>query len=229
MKLDILQKEAGETIREYALRVLHSNLLSMNLVPGTALSEQEIGNALKTSRTPVREACIRLAQEGVLTIFPQKGTYVAKIDLEQVSESIFLRDTMEHAIMQIACKEFSQEDLYSLQDCLYMQQLCLQRKDNIRFFELDGRFHGIIFTGCGKGRIWQMIERMSLNYNRVRMLSLLNGSYEMEKLFGQHQTIFAAIASKNESSGNVVMSEHIDKVMRDMEELKKKYPAYFKK
>ena len=103
MKLEISEKKKYESIREYALRIMNKNLLNMNLAPGMALSEQEIANELEISRTPVREAFIRLAHDNLLDILPQKGTYVAKIDLGQVAESIFLRETMEHAIMQAAC------------------------------------------------------------------------------------------------------------------------------
>ena len=142
MKLEISEKKKYESIREYALRIMNKNLLNMNLAPGMALSEQEIANELEISRTPVREAFIRLAHDNLLDILPQKGTYVAKIDLGQVAESIFLRETMEHAIMQAACTTFSESSLQKLQSCLDLQELCVKRNDFPRFFEMDGTFWG---------------------------------------------------------------------------------------
>lgn len=228
MKLEISEKKKYESIREYALRIMNKNLLNMNLAPGMALSEQEIANELEISRTPVREAFIRLAHDNLLDILPQKGTYVAKIDLGQVAESIFLRETMEHAIMQAACKTFSESSLQKLQSCLDLQELCVKRNDFPGFFEMDGTFHGVIFAACDKTRIWQMIEQMSLNYNRVRMLNLVNGYYEMPKLFGQHEDIFTAIEQSDWEKGEKVIGEHINKVLKDTEDLKEKYPLYFK-
>lgn len=228
MKLELAEKLNNESIREYALRILNKNLLNMNLVPGVALSEQEIANELEMSRTPVREAFIRLAHENLLEIIPQKGTYVAKIDLGQVEESIFLRQTMEAAVMNLACSRFSKENLQRLQDCIDLQELCVKREDFPRFFELDGTFHGIIYNACGKSRIWRMIEQMSLNYNRVRMLNLLNGYYEMPKLFGQHEAIYFSIANQNGNKGQTLIQQHIGKALKDIEELKEKYPLYFK-
>ena len=227
MKLELSEKDRQESIREYALRIMNKNLLNMNLVPGMALSEQEIANELQMSRTPVREAFIRLAHENLLEIMPQRGTYVAKINLEQVAESMFLRETMEHAVMQLACQSFPQKSLRQLQDCLDLQEICLKREDCSRFFELDGTFHGIIYQACSKSRIWQMIEQMSLNYNRVRMLNLLNGYYEMPKLFGQHQMILTAIEDADWNAGQKVIAKHINKALKDIEELKEKYPLYF--
>jgi GntR family transcriptional regulator, rspAB operon transcriptional repressor len=228
MKLELADKQSYESIREYALRILNKNLLNMNLVPGMALSEQEIANELEMSRTPVREAFIRLAHENLLEIVPQKGTYVAKIDLEQVEESIFLRQTMENAVVELACKDFSQESIQRLQDCIDLQELCVKREDFARFFELDGSFHGIIYSSCGKSRIWKMLEQMSLNYNRVRMLNLLNGYYEMPKLFGQHEEIYFSIVNHDWETGKAIIRQHIGKALKDIEELKEKYPLYFR-
>lgn len=228
MKLELSEKDRQESIREYALRILNKNLLNMNLVPGMALSEQEIANELQMSRTPVREAFIRLAHENLLEIIPQKGTYVAKIDLEQVEECIFLRRTVEHAVMQLACQSFQEENRQKLQACIDLQEKCVQKDDFSYFFELDEIFHGIIYKGCGKGRIWQMIEQMGLNYKRVRMLNLLNGYYEMPKLFHQHEQIYAAIVNSSEKEGERIITEHIGKALKDIEELKEKYPLYFR-
>lgn len=228
MKLELSEKKQYESIREYALRILNKNLLNMNLAPGMALSEQEIANELQMSRTPVREAFIRLAHENFLEIIPQRGTYVAKIDLDQVDESIFLRETMEYAIMHLACANFPEESHQRLQDCMDLQEICVRKEDFSRFFELDGTFHGIIYQAFAKGRIWHMIEQMSLNYNRVRMLNLLNGYYEMPKLFGQHEEIYDAIRNSSWEKGEKIMKAHIGKALKDIEELKEKYPLYFK-
>lgn len=228
MHLELVEKKNHESIREYALRILSENLLNMNLVPGMALSEQEIANELEMSRTPVREAFIRLAHENLLEIIPQRGTYVAKIDLGQVSESIFLRRTVEAAVMQIACTNFPDESRKRLQDCIDLQEICVKREDFSRFFELDETFHGIIYKGCEKARIWKMLEQMGLNYNRVRMLNLLNGYYEMPKLFHQHEQIYTAIISSSWELGERLIREHIGKALQDIEELKEKYPLYFK-
>lgn len=228
MNFNISDKLPQESIREYAYRVLSNNILNMNLIPGTALSEQDIASLLEISRTPVREAFIRLAQENLLDILPQKGTYVAKIDLEQVAEARFLRETMEFAIIKIVCREFSQEALLQLQACLDLQELCVANEDYIKFFELDEAMHGLIFAASHKARIWNMIKQMSLNYNRVRMLNLTKGYYELPKLFEQHQQIVDAIIQHDHVVGKKVIGMHINKVITDIEKLKQSYEGYFK-
>ena len=230
MKLEIEAKKERETTREYALRILSTNILRLQLVPGTALSEQEIAGELHVSRTPVREAFIHLAEESLLKVLPQKGTYVARINLEHVQESLFLRAKMEHAVMELACTEdFPEETLYELRENIRRQRLCLaqEREDYTGFFELDGFFHGMIYRACSKGRIWKMIVQNSQNYNRVRMLSLSIGSFEMAKLIQQHEEIVSAIAKHDWEVGAVVIDQHIRKVIPDLEALEQQYPDYF--
>ena len=93
-QLRLLEKEPRENVREYAYRVLYDNIMNLHLVPGTAMSEQELSTMLSVSRTPVREAFIRLAQKGLLDVLPQRGTFVSKINTEQLAEFRFLRVTI---------------------------------------------------------------------------------------------------------------------------------------
>lgn len=105
--LELFEKAPNETVREYAYRVLYENIMSLKLPPGTAMSEQELSGILNVSRTPVREAFIRLSQKGLLEILPQRGTFVSKIHTEQLAEFRFFRVTLERAIVELACQDFS--------------------------------------------------------------------------------------------------------------------------
>lgn len=228
MQLKLSDPQKRESAREYVYRVLSDNILDLHLIPGTAMSEKEVAVFLNTSRTPVREAFIRLAQEELLDILPQRGTYVAKIDLAQVAESRFMRETMESAVMKIACAKFPPERLSELRECLALQAQCIERQEYRTFFELDGTLHGIIFAGCDKARTWRTILQMNLSYSRVRAMNLLKGRCEMPRLFEQHQQIVDAIAEKNVERGQTLVNKHINKVILDVEELKKEYVGYFK-
>ncbi|MEN6621396.1 MAG: GntR family transcriptional regulator, partial [Smithella sp.] len=175
MKIAMVNRLPQESTREYVYRFLKENIMSLKLPPGSTLSEKDISNLLNVSRTPVREAFIQLSQEYLLDILPQKGTYVSLIDLENVEESRFLRETVEMAVIEIACREFPQEQLFELQSYLTLQELCIQEKNNLRFFAIDEALHGAIFSGCHKARIWSMIQQMNTHYNRVRMLNIAGG------------------------------------------------------
>ncbi|MBU3181932.1 GntR family transcriptional regulator [Clostridium psychrophilum] len=73
------------------------------------ISEIEILEKFNVSRTPVREAFARLSQEGLISVYPQKGTFVSLIDLLSVEEARFMREHLERAILRLACENFPKE------------------------------------------------------------------------------------------------------------------------
>jgi len=126
-----------ESVREYVYRLLKTNITNLTLPPGQNISEKEIADLLNVSRTPVREAFIKLAQEHLLDIVPQKGTYVSLIDTDQVEESKFARETLEKEVIQQACVDFPKEELFQLQSYIALQELCVKEENYLQFFELD--------------------------------------------------------------------------------------------
>lgn len=216
-----------ESSREFVYRFLKNSIMDFSLPPGTSLSEKDIAALLGVSRTPVREAFIQLSQENLLDIMPQKGTYVSLIDLDSVAESKFLRETMEEAVMKEACREFPAPMLFELQSNVTLQELCLSEKNYIRFFELDEALHRSIFTGCRKGRIWNMMQLMHGHYNRVRRLNIAGG-YDVQTVLRQHQEMVQAISEKNPSRGAKIINLHLNKVNVDIEDLLHDYRHYFR-
>jgi DNA-binding GntR family transcriptional regulator len=200
----------------------------LNLSPGTSISEKDIGELLHVSRTPVREAFIKLAHEGALDVIPQKGSYVSLIDPEQVEEVRFCRESLEKEIIRLACTSFPREDLFKLQSILTLQALCIHEKNYAQFFELDEEMHGAIFAGCKKSRIWAMMQQMNTHYNRVRMLNLVFG-FDWALLLQQHQQIYEAICEQDGEKGLQVTTIHLNKVTIDLKQLQNQFGDFFRK
>ena len=216
-----------ESTREFVYRFLKTNIMTLQMPPGTELTEQDVATLLSVSRTPVREAFIQLSQEHLLDIVPQKGTTVSLIDLDSVEESKFLRETLEKAVIKLACRHFPPNKLFDLQSCISIQELCLQENNHLKFFELDEQLHRIIFSGCNKERIWNAIQRMNTHYNRVRLLNLAY-SHDFNELLRQHKNLVQAIREQDIQLGSKSISVHLNKVRFDLIELAKMYPSYFK-
>lgn len=223
----IIEQNPQESIREYVYRFLKLNIININLPPGQSISEQDVASQLNVSRTPVREAFIKLAQENLLDIIPQKGTYISLIDTDQVEESKFVRETLEKEIVQQACTGFPAEELFQLQSSLALQKLCIKEKDYHRFFQQDEAMHGIIFKGCNKSRTWNMLQLMNAHYNRVRILNLKDREFEWDQLIDQHQDLVRAISEQDIVLGKKTIDLHLNKVVVDLEHLRKEHSDYF--
>lgn len=225
-RLRVFEKNVGESVRDWVQRVLLYNLTNLNLIPGKILSEKEVADHLQVSRTPVREAFIHLAQEELLEIRPQKGTYVSLIDLDHVEEARYMRKCLEKPTVVLACSCLSEDDILALEVNLRREEMAIDEKNYIRFYELDEELHKILFVGCGKARIWEHLRRMNSHFNRLRMLSLFNTDWN--RVLNQHRQMVACIVRGDGPGAEAVMEDHLNKVTFDLVEMVRDYPDYFR-
>lgn len=223
MALEIYKNTVSKTIY-YALR---EEIINLYLEPGTSISEKELSEKYSVSRTPVREALVRLAQEGLVNIYPQKGTVISLIDLSAVEEGRFLREHLERAVVKEACIDFSQENILALEMNLKLQKMYIENHDYKKLFEADEEFHKIIFEGCNKKRIWKSINDGSTEFQRIRVLRLAANS-GWDNIYVQHKEIVNAIKNKNPENAEELMKRHLNMVIFDKNQIKESYPNYFK-
>ncbi|MBW7459987.1 GntR family transcriptional regulator [Paenibacillus sepulcri] len=215
------------SMRDYVHDTLKKNIMELKLEPGRFISEKEVVEALQVSRTPVREAFVKLSQEELIETIPQKGSFISLIDMKQVEESRFIREKLEMAIVRQACEILSAEQLLSLQNLVGLQKLCASENNYERLFELDEEFHKLIIIGCGKTRTWTLLQQLNTHYNRIRLLRLAV-NYDWANIIVQHEEIIEAIRGNNPDLAEQTMLLHLSQVNFEKEELKEKYPSYFK-
>ncbi|NIK80209.1 DNA-binding GntR family transcriptional regulator [Paenibacillus castaneae] len=213
--------------RELVYSQLREQILKLELPPGTSLSENETSLLFKVSRTPVRESFLRLAQEGLVQVLPQRGTFVSLIDTALVEEGRFMREQLESAIIVLACSQFPEQALAQLDWNIEQQRLCVQKKDDKSMFELDEAFHRILFDGCSKSNIWAVMQQMNAHLNRSRMLRLVD-DHNWELLYEQHRDMAAAIKAQDGSTAKQLMKEHLNLNIVEQALLKEKYPNFYK-
>lgn len=220
-------RDAKGLIRDYVYDTLKRMIMELKLEPGRFISEKDIIEMLEVSRTPVREALVKLSQEQLIDIIPQKGSFISLIDLELVEESRFVRETLERAIVRQACERLSSEQVLRLEHLVSMQELCVKEKNYKRLFELDEEFHKTIVVGCGKTRTWGMLQQLNVHYNRIRMLRLaVNDDWHI--ILSEHLAITRAIRENHPDTAERTMSKHLSRVNFEKQELREKYPSYFK-
>ncbi|MDP4096253.1 GntR family transcriptional regulator [Paenibacillus sp. P96] len=206
---------------------LKQQIMNLELPPGTALSEKETSILFQVSRTPVRESFVRLAQEGLVLVLPQRGTKVSLIDTGLVEEARFMREQLESAVVRLACSNFPAERLTELEANLAQQRESIEKHDGRRLFELDEEFHRILFEGCGKLATWSVMQQMNIHFNRVRMLRLDTNPH-WEHLYDQHSRMVEAVGRKSPDTAARIMHEHLNLGVADLSVLRKQYPEYFK-
>lgn len=220
-------EESKDSTSKKMYHLLKERIINLNLTPGLSISENEISVKFNVSRTPVREAFVRLSQEGLLSIYPQKGTFVSLIDLSSVEEARFMREHLERAVVRLACEEFPKEKMLELEMNLKFQRMYMESHDHKKIFKADEEFHKLIFVGCNKGTIWANISGVESDFQRIRMLRLTS-KLRWDIIYTQHLGISNAIKDKNPDLAEKIMKEHLIMVNFDKNQLKLDYPDYFK-
>ena len=223
--MELLDRQPSENARSYALRVLLHNIITLELAPGSAVSENELSQILKLSRTPVREALIELSKMGLVDIQPHRGSYIAKIDYELVEESRFMRLVLENAVLALVCEGISPEHEEMLRANMEEETRHLEAGDYTRLFELDTDFHRLLFTSVGKARTYGIIHSQMVHFDRLRALSLK--SLKPDKIVEDHENILYAIGRRDSELAEMLMTRHLTRHRVEKSELIKLYPDYF--
>jgi len=227
MNPELKRKLSTYTARDHVYETLRERIVTLALEPGRVISEKEISEALQVSRTPVREAFVKLAQEELLEVYPQRGTYVSLIDLRHVEEARFIREHLERAAAREACVAFSEASTADLLRIASEQRVAAERGDDAALFRLDEAFHRAIAVGSGKSRIWTVLEQMNVHLSRIRMLSV-TAKADWDAIVAQHERIAEAIRAKDADRADRAMEAHLKKLLFEQDELKLAYPQYFK-
>ncbi|CCU80913.1 regulatory protein GntR, HTH [Halanaerobium saccharolyticum subsp. saccharolyticum DSM 6643] len=212
--------------KETAYKVIKSNILDLNLEPGLRIKESELEEKLKMSRTPIRDAISRLTSEGSIDVYPQSGTYISKIDLERVKESVFLRSTIETEAVKRACNNFTEKDFIFLDSNFKNQKLAVDNERLKEFSYHDNKLHEYFFLGNGFKYTWELINDFSFDYHRIRKLKL-DLDLRTRDTLDEHKKLIKAIEERDIEKATKMVKNHIEYVYKDLEVLKGKFPAYF--
>ncbi|MFN3824574.1 MAG: GntR family transcriptional regulator [Pseudorhodobacter sp.] len=215
--------EPDRMAQSQAISLLRDSILTGELKPGMRLSEQEIANAMGISRQPVREAFIRLAGEGLLEVWPQRGTFVSKISAEEVLDARFVREAVEADLVRLATERKDDALLAALNDNLEQQNSALT--DAARFMRLDEIFHRTIAEAAGKGRAWDHLQKLKSQLDRVRFLATQD--FPVQILITQHTRIVEAIATGNPDLAEAALRAHLCQMLEDLPRINVAYPDYF--
>lgn len=214
-----------ETGREYALRTIKDNIVRLELAPGSFISENELAAKMGLSRTPVREALIDLAKVKMIEITPQKRSVVAYIDYEMVEEARFMRNTLECAVVELACQHAMVSEILQLEENVRLQRFHLEHGNYGGIMELDNQFHEILFQIAQKPQVYAMIQHISIHFDRVRSMAL--NSVKDLKIVDDHAQIVQALMDRDSERARTIMDKHLNRYKLDEQAIRQTYPQYF--
>lgn len=205
---------------------LKKSIITLTLAPGTVISTQEIATKLNVSRTPVREAFLRLQSEDLVETIPQKETIVSRIDLSRVEQERFLRETLEVAAIPYFLNRCTQETFDKLRKNVKMQRILCRDRDYASFIEKDNEFHQLIFETADQQLSWNVIINNNGHYNRIRTLTVQNDA-TLEGSVAQHEQMIEMMEKGLETELCEEFKSHVRKLNEEKAELIRLHADYF--
>ncbi|MFC7404360.1 GntR family transcriptional regulator [Georgenia alba] len=217
---------SGRNFRGVVHQELRDRIVRLELAPGAHLSENELSRELGVSRTPVRESLILLAEEGLVTVLPQVGSFVAPIDLGEITTAQFVRESLECAAIERAAQERSEADLSALEVLLDQQVADDRAQDNEAFFGHDEDFHARLMVASGFGSVWRTVGQAKAQLDRARRLSL-GDVQSLATLVEQHRAILERLRERDGAGAVAALREHLRQVFTDVAQLRERRPELF--
>lgn len=222
-----LRQARGTAAKKIVFDTITDKIKYLELKPGEVINENSIAEELGVSRTPVREALILLEQERFVDIYPQRGTYVSKIDLKRISEMLKLRFIVENAIFgELADKKTPVRS--KVEKLLMLQEYSVKEKNKIEYIKNDYSFHKELFNIAGYNEIWDIIEKTLKHCTRYRLLGWQSSTEEFELTLKEHHDIINCIESGDKDRLEKILSIHHDDCLkRYKEKVVSEYKEYF--
>lgn len=205
------------------------------LRPGEPISENKLAAELKISRSPVRDAISKLAGEGLIQVYPQRGSIISYLSRRRIREFLFMRTALENEVMKQACERMTEVQIQALEDSLQNQRQWLDEKRFYDVLEEDYRMHYLIYEACQKSFVWDSYRFLNSDQIRIRYLKLTMFYYRepvfpasiWELTLTEHQQIIDAIRNHDTYTACRVSEQHINQIAWDTDQLENLFPHYF--
>ena len=182
---------------------LRRAIVRLDMEPGSAILEKDIGERFDVSRTPVREALQRLAEEDLVNIYPHSGTFVSRISFKVAEEGFILRRALEIESVRKACERISEVEIIA-------RMRVILKEDRLEdYLEVDDAFHAAIARISGYPRIWKFITLAKVHLDRMRQLSAPVPGH-LAEVTEQHAAIAQALQRRNATQSELAMRVHLD-------------------
>lgn len=201
--------DRSSPIPDQVYRLLRHAIITSRMPPGAVIIEKQITDQLGISRTPVRDAIRQLADERLINIRPQSGTYVALIDRHQLEEGQIIRRALEVEGIKLAVAHIDDAAIEKLRDLLALQERAAAKQRHEDFITYDDQFHRTISELSGFSRLWRIVNRSKAQLDRIRHLSSPLPHQE-EKAIAQHTAVVEALARRNVDRAVKALAFHID-------------------
>lgn len=187
---------------------LEEEILTGKLERGSVLREIPLAKRLNASRTPVRGALHRLAEDGLIELHANRGAVVLGITAEDIEDIYAMRIRLEGLAARLAAERISEESLRELISKVELSEFYLSKMNDEMQSRLDSEFHSIIFRSSGSRHLCKTLSELHKNIKAYRRVSL-SRPRRAEEAVAEHREILSAIISGNADEAERLTAIHL--------------------
>ncbi|TCT05251.1 GntR family transcriptional regulator [Aquabacter spiritensis] len=227
----LLPRPARDRSRQAAPQVfdyLREQIVTLVLPPGATLPRAALQDLFGVSSTPVRDALMRLEEEGLVEVFPQHATKVSPIDLSQARRTQFLRRAIEQEAVRLLCARPDRQTALAALEAVIARQSALLAAGDLEAFDVADRdFHATLCDQVEAGEVWALVRRSSGHIDRLRRLNLpLAG--KAPQIIRDHAAIVAGIAAGDPAAAQQAVRDHLFRSLASADGMRMDRPHYFR-
>jgi DNA-binding GntR family transcriptional regulator len=199
---------------QYVYNVLRDEILDLTLAPGSPIDEVHLSQRLSMSRTPIREALVRLAGEGLVTTLPNRSTVVTNIDLMNLHAFFDAITLMYRVTTRLAAENHGADDLKAIRARQAEFKQAVAEQDALAMIRTNREFHGAIAVATRNPYYESLFLRL-LDEGR-RLLRLYYSSFNDQLPYEyvvEHEEIIAAIEARDVGKSDVLARAHADQIV----------------
>ncbi len=218
--LENVELDPKEGLVKQIYSILWELIVNISLKPGQVMSEKEISEALKASKTPVREAIIKLEETGLINVVPKSGTYISPISLDRYMEACFTRIHLEvGAVRRAAERSNDLKSVMQLEALITRQIKASEDGELEEFFKLDEALHKAFYEMAGVPGVWHTVKKTQSDVYRIRHLKRVYNIRRENEVVKDHKAIVAAIRDGSPDDAEAALVNHIGSLESEINQL----------
>jgi DNA-binding GntR family transcriptional regulator len=218
-RIEAPERRRGSGVK-HVYGILRDEILELSLAPGSPLDEVNLAERFGMSRTPIREALVRLAGEGLVEMLPNRSTMVANIDVLNLNAFFDAITLMYRVTMRLAAQNHRVADLERIRALQAEYTRTVEAHDALAMISVNREFHAAI-AEAGRNTYYHSLMVRLLDDGR-RLLRLYYQSFDDDlprQYVGEHDEMIAAIAARDVDRADALGRQHADQIVGQIRRL----------
>lgn len=202
--------QSRQSISEETYAEIRRALIKGEFGPGQRISEPELALRFSTSRSPIREALVRLEHEGFVERMPSGRVRVVALDADDLDQLYVLRANIEGLAARLAAPRLRTIDLEYMAQRVTQMESCVKKRDAAGAIAAGQDFHDVIMRECGNRPVVEMLEGLRARISRFRAVVASFNEYDPERV-AEHRRILKALYQRKPGTAELEMVRHVSR------------------